>query len=73
MKKLLYYYFCILIFSYSKDIGRTISNALEFWDTKLKVNETIFNENIKTNNKKINYNCLANGFLMRISTFIVFY
>ena len=73
VQDLLYYYFCIWKFSCPKDIGRTISNALELWDTKLKVNETIFNENIKINNKKINYNSLANGFLMRISTFIVFY
>ena len=73
VQDLLYYYFCIWKFSCPKDIGRTISNALELWDTKLKVNETIFNENIKNNNKKINYYSLANGFLMRISTFIVFY
>jgi len=73
IQDLLYYYFCIWKFSCPKDIGRTISNALELWDIKLKVNETFFNEKIKNYIKSINFNSLANGYLMRISTFIVFY
>ena len=73
IQDLLYYYFCIWKNSPPKDIGRTITNALELWEPKQNVLETVFDKTIKDNVYKKNYDSLANGYLMRISTFIVFY
>ena len=73
IQDLLYYYFCIWKNSPPKDIGRTMSNALEYWKPNQKFLETVFDKTIKENVKTKNYDSLANGYLMRISTFIVFY
>ena len=73
IQDLLYYYFCIWEKSPPKDIGRTITNALELWNPNQKIFETVFDKTIKDNVYKKNYDSLANGYLMRISTFIVFY
>jgi ADP-ribosylglycohydrolase len=66
---ILYYYFCIWQRSCPKDIGMATTKALEGWNY-----ESI--ENTKFNYKEVkavNWNSLANGFLMRISTFIAYY
>ena len=69
LQNLIYYYFCIWLNSEPKDMGNATSNALKNWKGE-SIEITKFNyEYIK----KINWNTLANGFLMRISTFIVFY
>ena len=73
IQDLLYYYFCIWKNSKPKDIGKTISTALENWKPSQQVYHTSFNDKIKNYVHKINNYSLANGFLMRISTFIVFY
>ena len=73
IQDLLYYYFCIWANSPPKDIGRTMTNALELWKPNQKVLETVFDKTVKDNVYQKNYNSLANGYLMRISTFIVYY
>ena len=73
IQDLLYYYFCIWKNSKPKDIGKTISNALDNWKPNQQVFQTFFNDKIKNYVNNINYYSLANGFLMRISTFIIFY
>ena len=70
---LLYYYFCIQKNSNPKDIGKAISNTLENWKPNQQVLQTFFDGKIKNYVNNINYYSLANGFLMRISTFIIFY
>ena len=53
-----------------KDIGNATIQALSYFNIKQKITETIFN-NQKV--RQYNWDSLANGFLMRISTFIVYY
>ena len=69
LQNFLYYYFCIWRNSNPKDMGNTTSNALKNWKGEIIENTKFDYEYIK----KTNWNSLANGFLMRISTFIVFY
>ena len=66
---LIYYYFCVWGASGPKDIGNATSNALRHWTTK-SFQETNFNYKIV---KIQNWDSLANGFLMRISTFITYF
>ena len=69
IQDLIYYYYCIWRSSGPKDIGGATSNALRFWK-----NQSIFDTHF--NYKYVqayNWDSLANGFLMRISTFIAFY
>ena len=69
IKDYLYFYFCLWRGSNPKDIGNTTEIALKNWKGE-NINETKFNpEEVKT----INWGSLANGALMRISTFIVYY
>ena len=69
LQNLIYYYFCIWANSDPKDIGTATSLALKNWKGE-SIEETKFNYEFI---KKSNWDSLANGFLMRISTFIVFY
>ena len=69
LQNLIYYYFCIWGNSDPKDIGTATSLALQNWKGE-SIEETKFNYEFI---KKKNWDSLANGFLMRISTFIVFY
>ena len=65
----LYFYFCIWRNSGPKDIGFATNDALALWQYE-DIKDTKFNpEEVK----QINWNTLANGSLMRISTFIAFY
>ena len=69
IQDLIYYYYCIWRSSGPKDIGGATSNALRFWK-----NQSIFDTHFNYKNvKAYNWDSLANGFLMRISTFIAFY
>ena len=68
-QNLIYYYFCIWAASNPKDMGVATVCALNSWNYK-SIEETKFDlEYVKKNNIK----SLANGFLMRISTFIAYY
>ena len=70
IQDLIYYYFCIWRCSEPKDIGGATTSALDNWDENQSIIDTKFDaEFVRTNN----WNSLANGFLMRISTFIVYY
>ena len=73
IQSLIFYYFCIWGYSSPKDMGNTTAKSLLFWDTRLNIEQTNYNNKIKQIIQKENLNSLANGFLMRISTFIVFY
>ena len=69
IQDLLYYYFCIWRCTGPKDIGHATQNALMFWNCQ-SIQDTEFNYKIVSG---YNSDSLANGFLMRISTFIVYY
>ena len=69
VQDLIYYYFCIWCRSGPKDIGNATSSALRFWKNE-SIEETHFDYK---NVQNLNWTSLANGFLMRISTFIVYY
>lgn len=69
IQDLLYYYFCVWLFSNPKDYGNAVLNALNSWGGK-NIKKIKFNpERVR----ELNKDSLANGFLMRISTFIVYY
>jgi ADP-ribosylglycohydrolase len=70
IQDLIYYYYCIWRCSGPKDIGNATSTALRFWNQKNSIHETKFNYDLV---KYANWGSLANGFLMRISTFITYY
>ena len=68
-QNLIYFYFCIWAHSNPKDMGNATINALKSWKNN-SIEETKFDlEYVKKKNLK----SLANGFLMRISTFIAYY
>ena len=69
LQDIIYYYFCIWRNSGPKDIGHATSSALRFWSNKT-IEETKFEYKLV---KASNWGSLANGFLMRISTFITYY
>ena len=69
IQDLLYYYFSIWRCSGPKDIGHATQSALRFWNGQ-SFQETEFNYKMV---KGFNWSSLANGFLMRISTFIAYY
>jgi ADP-ribosylglycohydrolase len=70
LQDIIYYYFCIWRFSHPKDIGNATSTALRFWNKEKTSEETKFDyKGVKASN----WDSLANGFLMRISTFITYY
>jgi ADP-ribosylglycohydrolase len=69
IQNLIYYYYGIWRYSGPKDIGRATTAALRFWNGQL-MSETKFNNQIV---RIANWDSLANGFLMRISTFITYY
>ena len=69
IQDIIYYYFCIWRTTGPKDIGGATSNALRFWKEG-NIDETKYNYKMV---KALNWESLANGFLMRISTFITFY
>jgi ADP-ribosylglycohydrolase len=66
---LIYYYYGLWRYSGPKDIGRATTAALRFWNGQL-MSQTKFNNQIV---RIANWDSLANGFLMRISTFITYY
>ena len=69
LQDIIYYYFCVWRNSGPKDIGNATSSALRFWNGQ-SIEETKFDyKSVKTRN----WDSLANGFLMRISTFITYY
>ena len=65
----LYFYFSVWRYSRPKDIGKATSTALSSWEGD-DIKDIKFDPQEVT---KSNWNTLANGALMRISTFIVFY
>ena len=69
IQNLLYYYYCIWRTSGPKDIGGATTSALRFWDESSIIDTQFKNQLVRT----YNWDSLANGFLMRISTFITFY
>ena len=69
IQDIIYYYFCVWRCSGPKDIGNATSSALRFWNGQ-SIEETKFIYKIV---KTSNWGSLANGFLMRISTFITYY
>ena len=70
IQDLLYYYYGLWRCSGPKDIGRTTTSALRFWNESLDITNTKFNNKLV---KVTNWDSLANGYLMRISTFITYY
>ena len=69
IQDIIYYYFGVWRCSGPKDIGNATSSALRFWNGQ-SIEETKFIYKIV---KTSNWGSLANGFLMRISTFITYY
>ena len=69
IQNLIYYYYGLWRYSGPKDIGRATTAALRFWNGQL-MSQTKFNNQIV---RIANWDSLANGFLMRISTFITYY
>ena len=69
IQDLLYYYFCLWRCTGPKDMGHATQSALRFWNCQ-SIQDTEFNYKMVS---QYNWDSLANGFLMRISTFIVFY
>ena len=69
IQNLIYYYYGIWRCSNPKDIGGATTAALRFWNGQL-MSQTKFNNQIV---RIANWDSLANGFLMRISTFITYY
>ena len=69
IQDLIYFYFCIWAHSSPKDMGNATVNALKSWKYD-SIEETKFDLEYV---KKKNIKSLANGFLMRISTFIAYY
>ena len=70
VQNIIYYYYCIWKNSGPKDIGNATSSALRYWKRNMTLENTIFNL------KRVqiaNMTSLANGFLMRISTFITYF
>ena len=67
---IIYNYYGSWAKSKPKDIGRTTRHALNYFDFNF-FSDPINYENIFKEIQKINYNSQANGFLMRISPFIV--
>ena len=70
IQNLLYYYYGIWRCSGPKDIGGATTSALRFWYQDQSIKDTKFNNSIV---RSANWDSLANGFLMRISTFISYY
>ena len=70
IQDLIYYYYGIWSCSGAKDIGGATTAALRYWDDSLGITDTKFNNKMV---KASNWESLANGFLMRISTFITYY
>ena len=70
LQHIIYYYFCVWRFYGPKDIGNATSSALRFWNKDQTIEETKFDYKLV---KATNWSSLANGFLMRISTFITYY
>jgi len=74
IKDLLYFYFCIWKNSVPKDIGKATQNALGlFVPNQDSIVTTKYNHLIQNTIFDLNKKSLANGYLMRISTFIVFF
>ena len=74
IKDLLFFYFCIWKNSRPKDIGKATQTALSlFVPDQDSILSTKFTELIQNYIFDLNKDSLANGFLMRISTFIVFF
>ena len=72
IKDYLFFYFGIWCYSNPKDIGQTTSDAfVNFYHCDIK--DIKFDQAIAEKTKKTNWKSLANGALMRISTFIVYY
>ena len=69
IQDLIYYYYCVWRSSGPKDIGHATSAALRHWKYS-SIIDTKFNNQMV---RMANWNSLANGFLMRISTFITYY
>ena len=69
IQNIIYYYYCIWRTSGPKDIGGATSSALRFWDESSITETKFINQLVRT----YNWDSLANGFLMRISTFITYY
>ena len=70
IQDLIYYYYGIWRCSGPKDIGGATTSALRFWNESMDITKTKFNNQLV---KISNWESLANGFLMRISTFITYY
>ena len=70
IQNLLYYYYGIWRCSGPKDIGGATTSALRFFNGDESILRTKFTNKIV---KQTNWDSLANGFLMRISTFITYY
>ena len=74
-QNIIFYYYGIWAYSEPISMGNTTGNSLfEFNIEKDKItNINLFSETIKNKVKEKNGNMLSNGFLMRLSTFIVWF
>ena len=73
-QNLIYFYYGAWALTNPPDMGNATNNALIFFDYDNCVyGDNFFNEDIKNNIYINNYCSKANGFLMRISTFVVFF
>ena len=70
IQDLLFYYYGIWRRSGPKDIGHATTSALRLWKESLNILDTKFHPEYV---RSANWDSLANGFLMRISTFISYY
>ena len=73
-ENLIYFYYGAWNLTKPRDIGITTSKALSYFTYNKSIyGDIILTEKIKDMIYKSNYKSKANGFLMRISTFVVFF
>ena len=74
-QNIIFYYYGIWAYSEPISMGNTTSNSLFQFNIEKDsiLRENLFSERIKNKINDINKNMLSNGFLMRLSTFIVWF
>ena len=74
-QNIIFYYYGIWAYSEPISMGNTTSNSLFQFNIEKDsiIKDKIFSERIKNKIYEINKNMLSNGFLMRLSTFIIWF
>ena len=73
-QNIIFYYYGIWAYSEPISMGNTTSNSLfQFKIEKDNITKNLFSENIKNKIYELNKDMNSNGFLMRLSTFIVWF